>query len=159
MTGRVYEFKVIFYEKSDEFWEELKSPDDLKSYMLDIFAEHGFEDGEDVTVVVHKTNEEDLILRQLADTLHIAGSIMMRLKEQFQELPDDVRAKLLEHVSSREAGMLPENPVRSVFPQATSPASPRFPLPAIADCFPPPAPRRSLHPCSSRRRESIPITG
>ncbi len=107
MTGRVYEFKVIFYEKSDEFWEELKSPDDLKSYMLDIFAEHGFEDGEDVTVVVHKTNEEDLILRQLADTLHIAGSIMMRLKEQFQELPDDVRAKLLEHVSSREAGMLP----------------------------------------------------
>ena len=92
---RIYTLKVTFYERSDEFWEdEIKTPDDLKEYVVQVFDECGFSEGEDVAVQVEGTNDNDTTLYELADALHIAQSIMGELKRKFDALPDDVRSAL-----------------------------------------------------------------
>lgn len=50
---RRYEFKVVIFEGSDEFWESIKGKsgcDEVKDLVLDALGSMGFEVGDDLEV-------------------------------------------------------------------------------------------------------------
>ena len=92
---RTYTFTVTFYEGSDEFWEGVQNPEDVRTQLLSILDDYGFAEGDDVVVALEKTNEGDAPLYEVADALHMAQFTMGELVRKFNALPDDLRALLL----------------------------------------------------------------
>jgi len=86
-------------------WEHIAIPaearDFITSRVRDALASITDGEGKIDMRLAANTNETSSKVYNLAESLHIASSIMEQLKIEFQQLPDDVRGMLLDRVSSK----------------------------------------------------------